>query len=69
MDKQERLTKLKEALDAGRPGRVVSLSPEQDAFCKTNYHFLTRKPIIYVANVSEADLMDIDNCVNCIINK
>ena len=27
-----------------------------------NYHLLTDKPIIYVANVGENDLLDLDNC-------
>ena len=27
-----------------------------------NYHLLTKKSIIYVANVGEDDLADIDNC-------
>lgn len=58
------LQPMKEALEQGLPARSVNLTPEQDAYCKVNYHFLTRKPIIYVANVSEADLTDIDNSKN-----
>lgn len=58
------LTPLKAALENGKPVRSVSLTEEQEVFIKTNYHFLTKKPIIYVANVSEEDLMDINNCEN-----
>jgi GTP-binding protein YchF len=58
------LSALKEVLDQGRPARVVPLNEEQEMFCKQNFHLLTRKPIIYVANVSEEDLMDIDNAEN-----
>ncbi len=60
----EILTKIKAVLDEGRPARMVNLTEEQDLFIKTNFHLLTRKPIIYVANVSENDLMDLDNCDN-----
>ena len=55
------LTPIKEALDDGRPARSVSLSEEQLQFCKINYHLLTLKPIIYVANVGEEDLSNLDN--------
>ena len=55
------LTMLKEALDQGKPARVVKLSEEQEEFVKVAYHLLTKKPIIYVANVSEDDLSNLDN--------
>lgn len=58
------LAPLKEALEKGLPARTVHLSPEQDAICRNSYHLLTRKPIIYVANVSDADLLDLDSCEN-----
>ncbi|MBR0294799.1 MAG: redox-regulated ATPase YchF [Bacilli bacterium] len=58
------LTPIKEALDNGFPARSVSLSEEQLQFCKVNYHLLTLKPIIYVANVGEDELMDIDSSKN-----
>ena len=57
------LTPLKEALEQGNPARSVKLTEEQDEVVK-NYHLLTKKPIIYVANVGEDDLMDIDKCEN-----
>ena len=52
---------LKEALLKGEPARSVSLTEEQEEIVK-NYHLLTKKPIIYVANVGEEDLADLDNC-------
>ena len=58
------LSLLKPILDNGQPARMAKLSEEQIDFVKTNYHLLTNKPIIYVANVSEEDLMDLDNAKN-----
>jgi len=57
------LTPIKEALEKGIPSRKVELSKEEEAIVY-NYHLITRKPIIYVANVSESDLADINNCKN-----
>ncbi len=57
------LSPLKEALEQGFAARSVKLTSEQEEVVK-NYHLLTKKPIIYVANVGEEDLMDIDNCEN-----
>ena len=57
------LTPLKETLEQGFAARTVKLTSEQEEVVK-NYHLLTKKPIIYVANVGEEDLMDIDNCEN-----
>ena len=56
------LKAIKVALDNGEPARLVSLNEEQEQFCKTNFHLLTKKPIIYVANVGEEDLLDLSNC-------
>lgn len=58
------LSLLKPTLEAGEPARKVKLSEEQEAFCKANYHLLTKKPIVYVANVSETDLSNLENCSN-----
>ena len=55
------LTPLKSALEQGFAARTVSLTSEQEEVVK-NYHLLTKKPIIYVANVAEEDLMDINSC-------
>ena len=55
------LTPIKEVLLKGEPARKVSLTAEQEELAK-NYHLLTKKPIIYVANVGEDDLANLDNC-------
>ena len=57
------LTPIQAALEQGRPARIVNLTEEQENYVKS-YHLLTKKPIIYVANVSEEDLMDLDNSEN-----
>jgi GTP-binding protein YchF len=49
------LEKLSVALQAGRPAREVVLLPAEEAVIRS-YGLLTRKPIIYVANVAEDDL-------------
>lgn len=43
------------ALEAGRPVRVVPLTPEQAKRVAT-LHLLTAKPVLYVANVGEGEL-------------
>ena len=58
------LSPIKEALDQGLPARVVSLTEEQEEFARVNLHLLTRKPIIYVANVGEEDLLDLDSSIH-----
>ncbi|MEO1133123.1 MAG: redox-regulated ATPase YchF [Cyanobacteria bacterium J06639_1] len=52
---QEALGKLQEALDNGKPARSVELSDDEEVLIRS-LGLLTRKPIIYVANVAEADL-------------
>jgi len=54
------LVPMRDALLAGKPARTVKLTEEQTDYCKS-YHFLTVKPIIYVANVSETDLSNLEN--------
>lgn len=53
------LSLLKDTLEKGQPARTVVFSEDQEIFCKNNYHLLTKKPILYVANVSENDLGDL----------
>ncbi len=55
------LTKLKERLQEGKSIRGLSFNEEETKILK-NFNFLTAKPIIYVANVSDSDLIDIENC-------
>ena len=56
------LTPIKQLLEQGEPARKVSLKKEDYDFAFKNYHLLTLKPIIYVANVSDSDYQDLDNC-------
>ena len=56
------LTPIKEALERGEPARKVSLSQEQEDFVKS-YHLLTKKPIIYVANVADDELSSLNDSV------
>jgi hypothetical protein len=53
----EALKKLKDALDAGRPARVVELTDEERAAARELF-LITAKPVLYVANVDEAGLKD-----------
>jgi GTP-binding protein YchF len=49
------LSRLKEALEAGRPARTVELSDEEAPFTR-DLHLITAKPQLYVANVDEDGL-------------
>jgi len=51
----EALKKLLEALQAGRPARVVELSEDEQA-ASYDLHLITMKPVLYVANVDEEGL-------------
>ncbi len=54
------LTKLKDALEKNTPIRRIELTDEEKLYIKP-FNLLTSKPIIYVANVSEDDLLKEDN--------
>ena len=54
------LAPIKEALEKGYPARSIPLNQEQEDFAKS-YHLLTKKPIIYVANVGEDELADVNS--------
>ena len=54
------LTKLKEALEKNIPIRRLELTDDEKLYIKS-FNLLTNKPIIYVANVSEDDLLVGDN--------
>lgn len=54
------LTKLKEALEKNIPIRRIELTDDEKLYIKP-FNLLTSKPIIYVANVSEDDLLTKDN--------
>jgi GTP-binding protein YchF len=49
------LSKLKTAFDQGKPARHVALTKEEEAVIKP-FNFLSKKPVLYVANVSEDDI-------------
>ncbi|MYL62609.1 redox-regulated ATPase YchF [Bacillus hwajinpoensis] len=51
------LTKLKEAFEEEQPARSVELTDEEEKIVY-GYHLLTKKPVLYVANVDEDDLLD-----------
>ena len=57
------LNKIKEALDNGKAARSVKLSEDEIKLMK-NFNLLTLKPILYVANVGDNDLADIDHNEN-----
>ena len=54
------LSKLKEALEKNIPIRRIELTDDEKLYIKP-FNLLTSKPIIYVANVSEDDLLIGDN--------
>lgn len=56
------LEPLKAILEQGEPARKLNLKKEDYEFAFKNYHLLTLKPIIYVANVSDSDYMDLESC-------
>ena len=53
------LERLKEALDAGRSAREVELSEEEQGILR-DLNLLTRKPILYIANVGEDEAATAD---------
>lgn len=56
----ELLTKLKDALEKNVPIRRIELTSDEKAYIKS-FNLLTSKPIIYIANVSEDDLLKGEN--------
>ena len=52
--------KIKDVLEAEKPARSVQLTDEEEKLAK-QLHLLTAKPVLYVANVSEDDITDIEN--------
>lgn len=51
------LDEIQAALDEGKPARSVELAPEHASLLR-EVHLITRKPVMYVANVSEDGLTD-----------
>lgn len=57
------LSLIRQTLESGHAVRTIkSFSLEELQFIKTNYNFLTSKPVIYIANVSEDDYSSLDKC-------
>jgi GTP-binding protein YchF len=50
------LTRLQDALSRGFAGRTVELSDAEKSLARS-FHLLTTKPVLYVANVSEEDMV------------
>ncbi len=60
------LNKIKKTLEGGMSARTVNLNEEEKDLIKDVY-LLTSKPILYIANVSEDQLQNIENDTN--VNK
>jgi hypothetical protein len=56
----ELLENIKETLEAGKPARIVEVS-EDDAPLVRDLHLITRKPVLYAANVSEEEVANADS--------
>lgn len=56
----ECLVRVREHLNQNKPIRTLELEPEEEEILKL-YPFLTRKKVLYVANVSEDDLPSMEN--------
>lgn len=56
------LEPIKKTLEQGLPARVAPISKEGKEYALKEMHLLSIKPIIYVANVSDNDYADLDNC-------
>ena len=56
----ELLSKLKADLLANRPGKISDFSKDKQELIK-NFHLLTLKPVIYVANLGENEIGDFKN--------
>ncbi len=51
------LEKLKTTLEANKLIRSLTLTKDEDQICK-NFHLLTSKPVLYIANMSEEGVFD-----------
>ncbi|MFD2638463.1 redox-regulated ATPase YchF [Piscibacillus salipiscarius] len=59
----EILEKLKDAFENEKPARAIEFTKEQEKYVK-QLHLLTIKPILYVANVGEDELLDVEDNEN-----
>ena len=51
------LSRVRSALEAGKPVRALKLSPEEQALV-SDYHLITIKPVLYAANMDEAGIQN-----------
>lgn len=51
------LLKVEACLSEGKPARLVELTPEEEALIR-ELNLLTRKPVLYVANIGEDEISD-----------
>lgn len=56
------LSKVKDALEKGISIRKLNFADDEKKYVQKTMNFLTAKPVIYVANVSDSDYSDINNC-------
>jgi len=57
----EMLKKIKASLEEGKAARNIEFASDEKEIV-TSYQLLTSKPVIYVANVDESSIVDLDNC-------
>ena len=57
------LNKIKTNLENGKPARIVELSDEEKDIIKDMF-LLTMKPMMYIANISEDEITDVENNEN-----
>ena len=60
LEEEDAFKKLRDALEAGKPARQVELTDEEQALVKDAF-LLTAKKILYVCNISEADIENPEN--------
>lgn len=62
------LNRVKAHLESGRPAKNLEIDDEDELALMKEYNFLTYKPVIYAANVSEDDLPD-DGASNAMVSE
>ena len=62
------LSRVKEHLESGKMAKTMEIDDEDELALMKGYNFLTYKPVIYAANVSEDDLAD-DGASNTMVAK
>ena len=60
LEEEQAFRKIKEALEQGKPARSVELTDEEKVYVKDAF-LLTMKPVLYITNISEADIGKEDN--------